>query len=135
MISYSPIMKVAQWDSRSWRSVLTSYFKLSKQSTIHFSKAISVVYPRFSILLAVLCVRSDECWWFLQLHLSFSLQEMFSVHIEKKQQSSQMFKSRRQARQVLLFDSQLVFCKEMILSDNLLQPTSQSVTVKAAWLI
>ena len=130
-------MKVAQWDSKSWRSVLTSYFKLSKQSTILFSKEIFAAYQRFSILLAVLCVRSDECWWFLQLqlHLSFSLQEMFSVHIEKKQQSSQMFKSRRQARQVLLFDSQLVFCKEMILSDNLLQPTSQSVTVKAAWLI
>ena len=57
-----------------------------------------------------------------QLNLCVFVQEMFSVHIEKKQQSSQMFKSRRQARQVLLFDTQLVFCKEIILSDNLLQP-------------
>ena len=41
----------------------------------------------------------------------FCMQEMFSVHIEKNQQSSHIFKSRRQARQVLLFDTQLVFCK------------------------
>ena len=129
-------MKAAQWDNKSWRSALTSFFKSSKQSTILFSKEISAAYQRFSILLAVLSVRSEECWFlFLQLNLSVCIQEMFSVHIEKKQQSSQMFKSRRQARQVLLFDSQLVFCKEIILSDNLLQPTSQSVTVKAAWLI
>ena len=43
-------MKVAQWDSKSWRSVLTSYFKLSKQSTILFSKEIFAAYQRFSIL-------------------------------------------------------------------------------------
>ena len=123
MISYSPIMKAAQWDSKSWKSVLTSYFKLSKQSTILFSKAIFAAFPRFSILSAVWCVRSEECWWTVELYqLCVFLQEMFNVHIEKKQQSSQMFKSRRQARQVLLFDSQLVFCKEIILSDNLLQP-------------
>ena len=60
MISYSPIMKVAQWDSKSWRSVLTSYFKLSKQSTILFSKATFAAYPRFSILSAALCVRSED---------------------------------------------------------------------------
>ena len=63
MISYSPIMKAAQWDSKSWKSVLTSYFKLSKQSTILFSKAIFAACPRFSILLAVSSVRSDESWW------------------------------------------------------------------------
>ena len=38
-------------------------------------------------------------------------QEVFSVHIENKQQSSHIFKSRKQTRQVLLFDTQLVFCK------------------------
>ena len=43
-----------------------------------------------------------------------SSQEMFNVHIEKNQQSSHIFKSRRQARQVLLFDTQLVFCKETL---------------------
>ena len=61
MISYSPIMKVALWDSKSWRSVLTSYFKLSKQSTILFSKEIFAAYQRSSILSAVSCVRSVEC--------------------------------------------------------------------------
>ena len=133
-------MKAAQRDSRNWRSVLTSYSKLSKQSTILFSKEIFAAYQRSSILSAVSCVRSVKCWCLnvllqLQLKLSICGQEMFNVHIEKKQQSSQMFKSRRQARQVLLFDSQLVFCKENILSDNLLQPTSQSLTVRLAWLI
>ena len=44
----------------------------------------------------------------------FCMQEMFSVHIENNQQSSHIFKSRRQARQVLLFDTQLVFCKETL---------------------
>jgi len=39
-------------------------------------------------------------------------QEVFSVHIENKQQSSHIFKSRKQTRQVLLFDTQLVFCKQ-----------------------
>ena len=38
-------------------------------------------------------------------------QEVFSVHIENKQQASHIFKSRKQTRQVLLFDTQLVFCK------------------------
>ena len=37
--------------------------------------------------------------------------EVFSVHIENKQQASHIFKSRKQTRQVLLFDTQLVFCK------------------------
>ena len=45
-------------------------------------------------------------------------QEVFSVHIENKQQSSHIFKSRKQTRQVLLFDTQLVFCK-VLLSNNL----------------
>ena len=66
---------------------------------------------------------------------SLVCQEMFSVHIEKKQQSSQMFKSRRQARQVLLFDSQLVFCKEFFYQIICYKPTSQSLTVRPAWLI
>ena len=93
-----------------------------------------ILYPLGSLVCQV-SLRSVGPPPSLQLNLCVFVQEMFSVHIEKKQQSSQMFKSRRQARQVLLFDSQLVFCKEIILSDNLLQPTSQSVTVKAAWLI
>lgn len=93
-----------------------------------------ILYPLGSLVCQV-SVRSVGPPSSLQLNLCvFVSQEMFSVHIEKKQQSSQMFKSRRQARQVLLFDSQLVFCKEIILSDNLLQPTSQSLTVRRAWL-
>ena len=45
-------------------------------------------------------------------------QEVFSVHIENKQQSSHIFKSRKQTRQVLLFDTQLVFCKAIFSSNN-----------------
>ena len=91
-----------------------------------------ILYPLGSLV----CQVCGVILVLLQLRLKLSVcgQEMFNVHIEKKQQSSQMFKSRRQARQVLLFDSQLVFCKEIILSDNLLQPTSQSLTVRRAWL-
>jgi len=39
-------------------------------------------------------------------------QETFSVLVENRNQPSNIFKNRRQSRQVLLYDSQLVFCKQ-----------------------